>query len=122
MRWLLAGFLMLCLSDCALAADEAEVQRLHALLNALTQEQESTYRQFQIVQEMRRTNAQVMCEGHLLPPGVVEYSDWIKAQQLAVQHESELQSQMEQINTRWNELEDEKKPILRRIYELSAPK
>lgn len=119
-HWL--AVLLLAFAGSVYAADDPELQRLNILLNVLNQEQQALVQQMQIAQEMRRDNTRMLCNGQLLPPGMVEYADLVAAQRNAVRRDEELRSQVDQLYARWQELEQDKRPVLQRIYELAAPK
>lgn len=121
LRWI-ALLLLPAFAAGAHAADDTELQRLNTLLNVLNQEQRSIVQQLQITQDMRRSNSQSLCDGHLMPPGVVDYADWVAAQRDAMRRDEELRSQSDRLYARWQELESNKKPVLQRMYELASPK
>jgi hypothetical protein len=120
MRWVALFVLAVCSS--VHAADDSELQRLNTLLNVLNQEQQALVQQLTITQDMRRSNTQMLCNGQLMPPGVMDYDDWVAAQRDSMRREDALRNQIDQIYARWNELETSKRPVLQRIYELASPK
>jgi hypothetical protein len=119
LRWI--AMLLMMSGAGAHAADDSELPRLNNLLNVINHEQQALVQQVQIIQELRRSNTQMLCGGQLAP-GVVDYADWVAAQRSAMQREDALRDQTDQLYARWNELETSKRPVLQRIYELALPK
>lgn len=117
--------LVLCVVLLALAghvgaADfDAELKRLQSVLATLNQELESTYGQFQMVQEAQRAAIQ---QEYLAGPRPGfdnrNYDDIINAQAEARDREQELTRQMDQLLDRARDIEAQKQPILQRLYEL----
>ncbi|GEM_PF-1991938 len=116
------AWLMLVAASAAGAADDTELPRLNALLNTLNHEQQALAQQLQILQEMRRGNAQALCGGQLMPPGVMDYADWVTARQGAARREDDFRTQTDELYARWRQLEADKRPVLQRLYELAMPK
>ena len=121
MRRLLAMVLLVWMGGAS-AGNDSELQRLTTLLNTLNHEQQALVQQLQILQEMRRSNTQALCGGQIMPPGVVDYADWVAAQRSAARREDDFREQTDQLYARWKELEADKRPVLQRIYELATPK
>ena len=119
-RWI--ALLLLAFCGRVYAVDDPELQRLNILLNVLNQEQQAIVQQLQITQEMRRSNTGLLCGGQMMSPGVVDYADWVEAQRGAMRREEELREQADLLYARWKELENNKQPVLQRIYELASPK
>lgn len=117
-RWM--SLLMLALGGSVYAADSPDLQKLNLLLNVINQEQQSLVQQIQVTQETRRNN--YPCGGQLVPPGMIDYAEWVDAQRSAMRRENELRERLERLHSRWDELETRKQPLLQRIYELAAPK
>lgn len=118
MRHLSPALLLSLLSVTAAADDAAELQNLHAALNMLEQQQ-AIYQQFQMVQELRRSGTPC---GAPLYPQVVGYDEAVAAQRNAAQRDASLYLQAGNLLARHNEIEDRKKPLQARIYELSLGK
>lgn len=130
MRRLVLILSLMFISFSAAAADHtAELLRLQSALGLLNQEQEAVYRQFQMVQELRRTNSQGV-SGTLttqLSPlqyseGVPNYSDVVEAQKNQLRRGDELAQQAQDLYDKYSEIEARKRPIQQRIYELTLPK
>lgn len=116
MRHLSLVLLLSLLSVTAAADDATELQNLHAALNMLEQQQQAIYQQFQMVQELRRSGTPC---GAPLYPQVVGYEEAVAAQRNAAQRDESLYRQADELLARHNEIEDRKKPLQARIYELS---
>lgn len=127
MRRFALGCLLLFLSAAAMAADNTEeLQRLHNALGVLNQEQQAVYQQFQMVQELRRANAQMAYTGQFPQPQymmeVPNYADAVEAQNKARRRNEDLAAQADQLYAKYAEIEGRKKPLLQRIYDLTLTK
>ncbi|HEX7972539.1 MAG TPA: hypothetical protein VF501_10090 [Thiobacillus sp.] len=126
MRRLIYALLLLQLCVAASAADNsAELQSLHGALNMLNQQQQAIYQQFQMVQELRLSGAPRLYGAPM--PQIVEgqitnYDEAVQAQKNAVLRGEYLYQQADQLLARYNEIEEKKKPLQLRIYELSLKK
>lgn len=123
MRHLSYMVLLLQLSFAAAAAGNGtELDKLYSALNMLNQQQQAVYQQFQMVQEMRRGSAPVLY-GMPLPPQlngqIVNYDAVVEAQKNAIQRAEDLYRQSEQLLARYYEIEEMKKPLQSKIYDLS---
>lgn len=123
MRHLSYMVLLLQLSFAAAAAGNGtELDKLYSALNMLNQQQQAVYQQFQMVQEMRRGSAPVLY-GMPLPPQlngqIVNYDAVVEAQKNAIQRAENLYQQSEQLLARYYEIEEMKKPLQSKIYDLS---
>ena len=116
MRHLSPALFLSLLSVTASADDATELQNLHAALDMLNQQQQAIYQQFQMVQELRRSGSPC---GSPLYPQVVGYEEAVAAQKSAVQRDESLFRQAGELLARHGEIEDRKKPLQARIYELS---
>lgn len=103
-----------------------ELQRLYAALNMLNQEQQAIYQQFQMVQDLRRDNSQAIYGVQIRPAltagEVPNYTDVIEAQKSATRRREELDQQADRLLARYNEIEEEKKPLRQRIYSVTISK
>ncbi len=113
----------------AAAGSEAELQRLQSALSLLNQGQQAVYQQFQMVQELRRTNAQGVGGPYttqLGPPRntgeVPNYTDVVEAQKNQIRRNDDLAGQAEALYVKYSEIEDRKKPLQQRIYDLMISK
>jgi len=124
MRYLSIALLLLQLSFTAAAADnKIELEKLYSAMNMLNQQQQAIYQQFQMVQELRRNGSASLSYGMSMRPHllgqIANYDEVVAAQKSAVQREESLYQQSDQLLTRYNEIEDMKKPLQSRIYSLS---
>ena len=123
MRHLVYALLLLQLSFSAAAADnDAELERLYGALTMLNQQQQSIYQQFQMVQELRRGSISPfygMPVPSQLGGEVTNYDAAVAAQRNAIQRGENLSQQADALLARYNEIEEMKKPIQLKIYDLS---
>jgi hypothetical protein len=131
MRHLSLAFLLLMLMlqpNFTAAADkaenDAELQNLYSTLNMLNQEQQAIYQQFQMLQEVRRSNNPFY--GSPLLPQLVgapaNYDEVVAAQKSAIQRDEDLSRQANQLLDKYNEIEDMKKPLRQKIHSLTLIK
>ena len=122
MRRLSYALLLLQLSFTAAADNGTELDKLYSALNMLNQQQQAVYQQFQMVQEMRRGSAP-MLYGMPLPPQlngqIVNYDAMVEARKNAILRGEQLYQQSEQLLAKYNEIEEMKRPLQSKIYELS---
>ncbi len=126
MRRLISILALLVLSFTAAADDKTELQNLYAAMNALNQEQQALFQQFQMLQELRRTNDRAFDAILLRPPQatteVPNYSDYVQAQRDAVRRAEELAQRTDQLYAQYGEIGAKKALLQQRIIELSTPR
>jgi phage host-nuclease inhibitor protein Gam len=126
MRSLIWILPLLALSFAAAADDKAEIQELYAAVSALNQEQQSLYQQFQMLQEVRRTNDREFFNSQVRPPQLTteipKYDEVGDAQREVVRRAEELTRQSDQLYAQYNELGARKALLQQRILELTTPK
>ena len=127
MKWIVAAFALL-LSSLAPAdpATDAEIKRLESQLNLLQQEQQSTYQQFQMIQELRRTEILVQypqviqnSPDYAMGNPPPNYDDVVRQK---AEREYRIKQYTEDLNrlyARYRELEDQKRAILDRLNALA---
>lgn len=121
MRRLLLVLFMLSSITAVAAEQDDELQRLQIALSMLNQEQLSVYQQFQMVQELRRSNVQPSYGTLMLPvPGgeIANYDDVIAAQNSVIRRNEELAREAHRLVTRYGEIEEAKKPLQQQILSL----
>jgi hypothetical protein len=122
MRHFIYALLLLQLSFTAAADNGNELEKLYSALNMLNQQQQSVYQQFQMVQELRRGSAP-MLYGMPLPPQfngqIANYDAVVDAQKSAILRGEYLYQQADQLLAKYNEIEEMKKPLQLKIYDLS---
>lgn len=123
-RFILLLPLLLSFAATAATDNDAELQRLFNALDMLKQEQQAIYQQFQMVQELGRGNAMSLYgvqTNPMQPPGEMQnYADVIEAQRRIIRRGEDLNRQADQLYTKYNEIEEKKKPLRQRILELST--
>lgn len=125
-RFILLLPLLLSFAATAATDNDAELQRLYHALDMLKQEQQTIYQQFQMVQELGRGNAMSIYgiqTNPMQPPGEIQnYADVIEAQRRIIRRGEDLNRQADQLYTKYNEIEEKKRPLQQRILELSTSK
>ena len=122
MRHLIYALLLLQLSFTAAADNGAELEKLYSALAMLNQQQQAVYQKFQMVQELRRSSAP-MLYGMPMPPQlngqIANYDEVVAAQKSAILRAEYLYQQADQLLAKYNEIEEMKKPIQSKIYDLT---
>jgi chromosome segregation ATPase len=120
-RWL--PFLLASLACPAWAADDIqqEVRRVEAALNRISQEQQSVYQQFQMVQELRRSDERQVqpLQSYTPPPTPPNYDDVKREEEARAQRIKEYQYELDRLYARYRELEEQKKPLLEELSALA---
>ena len=124
MRYLVFALLLLQLSFPAAAADNgAELEKLYSALNMLNQQQQAIYQQFQMVQEIRRDSVPLLygmpIPSQLVNGQIANYGEMVEAQKNAIVRGENLSRQADQLLAKYNEIEEMKKPLQAKIYELT---
>ena len=119
MRW--AILIGLVLGVPALAAEDIdrEVRRVESALTRISQEQQSVYQQFQMVQELRRSDQTQMqpLQSYTPPATPPNYDDVKREEEARADRVKQYQYELDRLYARYRELEEQKKPLL---DELSA--
>jgi hypothetical protein len=106
-------------------ARNAEAEAVRAALAALTQEQQTVYQQFQMVQALRAGQQQPLPAGavqsYTPPPTPPSYDDLVRSRERYDAQQSQYQAELERLLARYRELEQRKQPLLERLTELAAP-
>jgi len=122
MRHLIYALLLLQLSLSAAADNGAELEKLYSALAMLNQQQQAVYQKFQMVQELRRSSAP-MLYGMPMPPQlngqIANYDAVVAAQKSAILRGEHLSQQADQLLDEYNEIEEMKKPLQLKIYDLT---
>ena len=94
-----------------------QMRLVEGALNRLSQEQVAVYQQFQIVQEMRRSEERLALQrmpiyrlSTLAPPANVE--DIQRDEDARIQRMNQLQAEVDRLYQRYRELEEQKRPLL----------
>jgi predicted nucleic acid-binding Zn-ribbon protein len=103
---------------------EAEAKRIDAALGRINQAQQSVYQQFQMVQELRRTElarpdpfAPQPNVGIAPPPQ--DYNELQRRREARENRIKELTTELDRLYARYQELEEQKRPLLERLGELA---
>ena len=121
MRW--AILLGLLLGVPALAADDIdrEVRRVESALSMISQEQQSVYQQFQMVQELRRSAEWQMqpLQSYTPPATPPNYDELKREEEARAERIKEYQYELDRLYARYRELEEQKKPLLEELSALA---
>jgi chromosome segregation ATPase len=110
------------LAGTAWAADgvQQQVRAVEAALARITQEQQSIYQQFQMAQELRRTDERQMQPMPLYGvPTSSNYEDIKRDEAARAQRVKDLQAEADRLYARYRELEEQKKPLLEQLSALA---
>jgi hypothetical protein len=109
----------------AQAGAAAELERLQSALGVIQQTQQSVYQQFQMVQELRR--AELAGSDPFAPqanvgiaPPPQDYNELRRRREQRDDRIKELTAELERLYARYQELEDQKQPLLERMGELGG--
>jgi len=122
MRHLIYALLLLQLSLSAAADNGAELEKLYSALAMLNQQQQAVYQKFQMVQELRRSSEPMlygMPMPHQLNGQIANYDAVVAAQKSAILRGEHLSQQADQLLDEYNEIEEMKKPLQLKIYDLT---
>jgi type II secretory pathway pseudopilin PulG len=104
--------------------DDAELRRVQAALNVIQQAQQSVYQQVQMVQELRR--AELARPDPFAPqpnvgiaPPPQDYNELQRQRESRESRIRDLTAELDRLYARYQELEDQKRPLLERLGELS---
>lgn len=116
-------WLLVFLSCSAFSAPEGhgrELEQLHSALSMLNQEEQALYQQFQMVQELLRTNGQPFYGVPMQGAGdVPNYADVLEAQKSMIHRRDSLNQEADRLLRRYGEIEEKKKPLIEQIYLLT---
>ena len=123
MRWLLPLALLLW-SGLAAGQEEvdAQIKRLETALNRIQAEQQSVYHQFQMVQELRRSEIvqyQQSIQVYTPPATPPNYDDVVREKEARDARMRQYDDEVERLYDRYRELEEQKRPLLERLAELA---
>ncbi|HTS55359.1 MAG TPA: hypothetical protein VMH26_18980 [Burkholderiales bacterium] len=127
MKQTLAALAVL-LSGLAFAdpATDAEMRRLESQLNLLQQEQQSVYQQFQMIQELRRTEIQAQypqviqnSPDYTMGNPPPNYDDMVRERSEREYRIKQYTEDMNRMYARYREIEDQKKALMDRLDELA---
>jgi hypothetical protein len=106
------------------ADSDAEIRRIQAVLAVIQQTQQGVYQQFQMVQELRRAElgrpdpfAPQANVGIAPPPQ--DYNELQREREARETRIKEYTAELERLYARYQELEEQKRPLLERLGELA---
>ena len=121
--------LMALVFSSAVSADaesEAEIRQIESQLQRLQQDQQAVYQQFQMIQELRRTemdaaNPQVIQNPPIYPNDgqPPNYDDVVREKAEREQRINQYTEQLDQLYARYGEMDAQKKPLQDRLNELA---
>jgi hypothetical protein len=102
---------------------DAEFRQLDAALNRIQQAQQSVYQQFQMVQELRR--AELLRPDPFAPqpnvgiaPPPQDYAELQRQREYRENRIKDLAAELDRLYARYQELEEQKQPLLERLGEI----
>ena len=101
---------------------DVEIDRVEMALDRISREQQSVYQQFQMVQELRRSEAQQGYQSQLVytPPITPPNYEDLRAQEDDRQARlRDYKLELDRLYARYKDLEAQKQPLLERISELA---
>jgi hypothetical protein len=114
------------LSFAAAAQGEDELKSLHAAMALLNQEQQAVFQQFQMLQELRRSNSEAFFAGSLRSPRyateVPNYADVVQYQKDVARRGEELADEAARLYAQYAEIGSRKTQLQQRIVELTLSK
>jgi hypothetical protein len=130
MRWILAAAaLLLSTFAGADAATDAEVKQLEAQLLRVQQEQQSLYQQFQMIQELRRTEQEILyppvienSPGYSMDNPPPNYDDMVRDKKERQDRIQQYTDDLYGMYARYRELNEQKKALLERLNALALQK
>jgi chromosome segregation ATPase len=124
MRRLLLPLALLLWSGLAVGqeAADAQIKRLEIALDRIQAEQQSVYHQFQMVQELRRSEIvqyQQSIQVYTPPATPPNYDDVVREKEQRDARMRQYDDEVERLYDRYRELEEQKRPLLDRLSELA---
>lgn len=105
------------LASNALGAASDDAKPLQESLSLINQEQQAVYQQFQMIQQLRRANAEpVLPPVGGGPPG--NYDDMVASRRAQMERDEAYARELRELYQRHQDLEREKQPILDRLREI----
>ncbi len=110
-------------SPAARAQLEAQIRSVESALSRVTAEQQSVYQQFQMVQEMRRSALQEMqgaTQAYTPPSSPPNYDDVQREREARDARLQGYSAEMDRLYARYQELEEQKRPLLDELADLTG--
>lgn len=117
MRSLLAAVAAVLFGAHPVGAASEDAKALQEALSNINQEQQAVYQQFQMIQQLRRSNAEpVIPPIGGGPPG--SYDDMVASKRAQMDRDEAYERELRELYQRHQDLEREKQPILERLRQL----
>ena len=114
------AFALLAAPASAAETAQEQTRRVESALARLSQEQQSVYQQFQMAQELRRSELQIQpLQNFNVPATPPNYDDVKREQQARAQRMRDLQSEIDRLYARYREIEEQKRPLLETLSALA---
>jgi hypothetical protein len=101
---------------------DAQIRRIELALNRIQQEQRAVYQQFQMMQEMRRSELEENYQSSFVytPPATPpNYDEQVRTRQAREARLQGYTNELDRLYARYRELEEQKRPLLDELSELS---
>jgi hypothetical protein len=121
-RLLPLALLLWCASAFAQEDVDVQIKRLEITLNRIQAEQQSVYQQFQMVQELRRSElqrAQQSIQVYTPPATPPSYDDVVREKEQRKAQMSRYDDELDRLYARYRELEEQKRPLLDQLSDLA---
>jgi hypothetical protein len=102
---------------------EAQIKSVELALNRIQLEQQSVHQQFQMIQEMRRTELEQIQQSALVytpEPTPPNYDDMVRKKQAREARLQDYQYELDRLYARYRELEEQKRPLLDELSQLAT--
>lgn len=109
-------------ADPGRAQIEAQMRRIESALSRIISEQQSLYQQFQMLQEMRRSELQRTQEANLSytpPPTPPNYEDVVREREAREERIQHYGDEIDRLYARYRELDSQKQPLLEALSQLA---
>jgi Mg-chelatase subunit ChlI len=101
---------------------DAQIRRVRLALDRVQIEQQSVYQQFQMMQEMRRTELQESYQSSQVytpEPTPPNYDDVVREREAREARGRAYAAEIDRLYARYRELEEQKRPLLEELSELA---
>ncbi|MGQ0751369.1 MAG: hypothetical protein ACT4PS_12605 [Betaproteobacteria bacterium] len=108
---------VLCLGSSTVHPAGEDLKSLQDTLNVLNQEQQAVYQQFQMIQQLRRSNAEPVTPpigGG--PPG--NYDEMVASKRAQAERDEAYARELRELYLRHRDIEREKQPLVQRLRQL----
>lgn len=109
-------------ADPARVQIEAQMRRIESALSRIISEQQSLYQQFQMLQEMRRSELQRTQESAMSytpPPSPPNYEDLVREREAREERIQRYGDELDRLYARYRDLDSQKQPLLDALSQLA---